>query len=246
MKKISTRIIKLNAINLLIFSICFMILVISNLCINKVNNNINVLKNNIEQHWREQARHTIDHSLLQLKTDHHNNLVNIYDNTSLNNWAVNRVDGIRNGSESSRGWLGKLEFKGDKLDNIDVIYNIENIKCFTYDLRSHENIIINDEVMQLRLGKPNENGDHQKWDINGDIIWIEYDFLIDTLEENKDTNICEKVIMTIEIHSKEIFSRYNTYFNKQQGLIYCVYTILISSIILCITVLSIIVIKYME
>lgn len=244
MKRLSTRV-KFNIITIIIFSLCGVLLSIGSNNIERIQENTNDLKEDIEQHWREQSRYSINNIIKQLDIDYKDGLVDIYDNNSLQKWADIRFDDVKNGSLYSDGWIAELETSEYIFTQSTMTRNEIIVRCYTDKSQYNMDSNILDSILnRISTGIPSSYGDNIEFITKDGSVWVEFSYYPIYHITNQEESSDKRIIVAIETKSEEIFKRYESYFTKQQQLIIHTYVVLYTLVFLGIILLTTIFIRH--
>lgn len=101
-----------NLINLIIFAVIIASVYFINIAISELDNMVTESQQTVQQIWREQARRTLSDLRQQFLLEVQDETLNPYDELAVQKWASIHLNGVRNGGETSDGFM--IEMKSEK------------------------------------------------------------------------------------------------------------------------------------
>lgn len=257
------RTIRLNILNVAVFAITGLIFFAGSSAVFKIDRSMVDLKTDIEQHWREQARNTLNHTLDVFEKDYMLDLVDLYDNGSIEEWANKNFSGIRNGSSTSDGWIGEIGegiIISDQSPDCMIFVedeDIENpvIEKDRYFKNEHIGHVDPEQAKlvfkRISSGAKTTYGDNIWWKFNEDEEWLEFAYYpningVDgeyrTVKGAKNDKF-KRYVFVLGTQSEEIFSKYTMVFEKQRVIKYLIYFTMFVSFISSVIFMTVIIFK---
>lgn len=234
--------IRLNIINIAIFTLVALIIYSGSAVISRTRDNIDTLEYTIEQHWRQQARLSINHTIKVFDSDIHEGLVDPYNNNSVSKWADTNFNKLYNGSGITNNWIGELG-SGKILDNNTsklVIKSDDTSKIFADKYTNYDN---SDNIIKIiekiKSGTPTDYNDNIWCSIDGMPEWIEYSYYPiytgldgahEIIDGEKNENY-RRFVFVLGTKSSEVLKHYSGIINKQKNIILFIYITIILSFI---------------
>lgn len=249
------RQIKLNILNIVVFTIIGIILFTGSRAIYTIETSVDILKSQLEQHWREQARNTLDDVINQFDNDSTNGLIDLYDNASIGSWTNIHFSGIRNGGPTSDGWVAELaseEFIDDQSEDCSRDEFEINGRFFKDEAIMHVDPELAEKVLnRIRSGEPTKYGENIWWNFDGEPEWIEFKFYPikrglggepRTIGGIKNESF-RRFVFVLGTQSDEIYAPYKSYILRQESIIKYLYILITTSFISSIIFMFVVIFK---
>lgn len=233
---------KLNILNVAVFAITGLIFFAGSSVIFKIDRSMTDLRANIEQHWREQARTTLTHTIEVFEKDYSLGLIDIHSNDSVEKWANKNFNSIKNGSATSDGWVGEIgegiiisDQSPDCMIYIEEDQSPEDLpkaRYFKDEYKNHKDPIQAKEVFtKISNGVKTAYGDNIWWRFDNDKEWIEFAYYpklsgIDgeyRAVKGIENKSFKRYVFVLGTQSDEILAKYNDIFEKQNYIKYLIY-----------------------
>lgn len=253
----NTRI-KLNIINIIVFSLAAIIIFSGSRAISKLENNIDMTKISIEEQWREQAQAHIEHTIRAFDNDINSGFVDPHNDESVAEWVRKNYTNI--GGIHSNGWVGDIG-SGDIIDDQCISRMViknsdkDNKKRiisdnFLYDDKNKDQI---DKIIKLIMnGKTPKYGDAIQYEIDGTTEWIEFNYypLLGGLDREyrtiygKENQTYKRYVFVIGVRSSDIYYKCSEIILNQKCTIILLYIIMFASCFFSIILMSVLFYKY--
>ena len=250
--------IKLNIINIIAFSLTAIIIFSGSRAINKLENNIDKIQKSAEDIWREQAQSHIEQTIRTFNNDINSGFVDPHNDESVAAWIRKNYTNV--GSIHSNGWVGEIG-SGDIIDDQHISRMvIKNSDAdgkrriisdnFLYDDKNKEQI---DKIVELIMdGKTPKHGDSIKYEVNGNIEWIEYNYypLLGGLDGEHRTvygqsnDVYKRYVFVLGVRACDVYNKYSEIILNQENIIILLYIIMFASCFFSIILMSVLFYKY--
>jgi len=245
---IKNSIIKQNMINVIVFTICILLILTGNHIITKISKTKEEIKNNIEIEWRQQAKRTLFNLQEQFMYDVRHGVLDPTDELQLQEWAKRNISGILNGGPTGDAFMINLsdeKFIWDGSPDCAKPEFITNGRYMKDEAEMHVNPEQAESILnKMRLGISTINTYEKNWwnfDGSPELLeWVVippgfsgFNYEPITIGGVKNPNY-NKILIALGTQQDEIESLFENTFSTLDTLVVLIKIFVTISIILCI------------